>query len=473
MINLIQRDKYKYVIDSHDSKEKCVVFANTELLPDAQDDALKQLENVSKLPGIIYPAIGMPDIHGGYGFPIGGVAAFDLDKGVICPGGVGYDINCGVRMYSTNKNISHFKENNNILDSLYKAIPSGLGSSSRFKLSNKEILEVLMFGAKWCVKNGMGTEKDLKRIEDGGSSMFGDPDLLSKRAIDRGMLQLGTLGSGNHFIELQYVDKIYDREFADFLGLKENTVTLMIHTGSRGLGYQVCDDYLKIIQNSKDLVKTQVNDRQLVSVPVNSKTGKDYYGAMMAAANYAWANRQKIGFHVENTLQSIFTKQNFQMDLIYDVAHNLARRESFYYKRRFSDMMVHRKGATRALPPGDINLPEEFQKFGQPVIIPGDMGTYSYILKGVANDPGLSFYSVCHGAGRRLSRKQAIKQLDQEKILSYLRSKEIKLIAASKKSILEEAPVAYKNINRVIDVIKGVGLADTVARMKPFGVIKG
>lgn len=463
---------YCYHLPADSNHGKCLLFATADLLPGAGDRALDQLVSVSRLPGLIGSAMAMPDIHQGYGFPIGGVAAFERNSGVISPGGVGYDINCGVRLYNLGLLREDFAPHcAAAVKSIFQSIPSGVGAGSRFPLKRKDLLDVLASGARWCVRNDFGSADDLESIEDGGWSALADPDLLSDKALERGMAQLGSLGGGNHFIELQYVDQIIDPTGAERLGLYLGGVTLMIHTGSRGLGYQVCSDALVELRKHRDLIPAAADTPELVSVPVRSAPGERYYRAMMTAANYAWANRQKIGHHAVQALRAVLG--DVQAKLVYDLGHNLARIEEVETPDGIREAMIHRKGASRALPPGDIMLTEKYRDLGQPVILPGDMGRASWVLLGSSGNGQLSFSSVSHGAGRRLSRKQAAETLRQKDVLTGLNEQGICLMAASRRSIIEEAPVAYKNVDDIMEVVTGCGLARSVARLKPLGVIKG
>lgn len=447
----------------------CLVFATQDLLPGEGDGALAQLAGVARLPGLLPPAIAMPDLHEGYDFPIGTVAAFDLARGVISPGGVGYDINCGVRLYATDRAADEFRARvKPALAALARAVPSGVGTGSRFRLPRKDLLDVLALGAKWCVKKGMADAADLARIEEGGASLAADPDLLSPRALERGEAQLATLGSGNHFLELGHVEKVFDAEAARAFGLSEGMATLLLHTGSRGLGHQVCTDFLEAMKRGG-----AGSGGAPGCAPIDSPLGRDYYRAMMAAANYAWANRQRIGYHLIEALAALFGKAGFRARLVQDVSHNLARREEVLHLGKRVEAMVHRKGAVRALPAGDPALPPDLLAIGQPVILPGDMGSASYVLVAAPDAGRVSFSSVCHGAGRRLSRKRALAELDPRAVLDGLARSGVTLHAGGKDAIREEAPAAYKDIDRVVATVTGAGLARVVARLRPIGVLKG
>lgn len=454
-----------------------IIYTDRELVKALRSDgSLKQVANVAYLPGIVKASMAMPDIHQGYGFPIGGVAAMDAENGVISPGGVGYDINCGCRVITSKLLAADIKKDLEFLiNELYRTIPCGVGGTGRFHLSTKEVKGVLKKGSLWTIEKGLGEEVDLESTEDYGVMESADPSTVSDYAIKRGQDQLGTLGSGNHFLELDRVETIYDKETATHFGLFENQVIIFIHSGSRGLGYQICDDFLhQMVKHLSDL-PFALPDRQLACAPINSSMGKRYFSAMSCAANYAWANRQVLmTLAIRATEEALhLAPKEHGMRLLYDVCHNIAKMESHTVNGKKIKLCVHRKGATRAFPAGHPALTETYRDTGQPVLIPGDMGTASYILVGQSGALKETFGSTCHGAGRVLSRSQAIKHLDKQKILSLLTSKGIEVHARGKKTLLEEAPDAYKDIDRVVSIVERAGISSRVARLIPMGVIKG
>lgn len=455
-----------------------IVYADNYLLQKMKEDrTLEQCINVAKLPGIYKFSIVLPDGHEGYGFPIGGVAAFDAEDGVLSPGGVGYDINCGVRLISTNLNYNEVKNKvQQLLDTIFRMVPSGVGSEGKIRLSQSQLDEVLMEGARWAVNNGYGWKSDIERCEANGCLVNADPSKVSSKAKSRGAPQLGTLGSGNHFLEIQIVDKIYDAEVAKAFNIREEgQVTVMIHTGSRGLGHQVCSDYLMIMERAARKYNLRFPDRELVYAPAKSKEADDYFAAMACASNYAWANRQLILHWVRESFEHVFKQsaESLGMTLVYDVAHNIAKLEEHKIDGATRKVYVHRKGATRAFPAGHVELPQEYRNIGQPVIIPGSMGTASYLLLGQPKAMDISFGSTAHGAGRMLSRAQALKQFKADEIIKELGSRGILVKAASRDGIIEEAPEAYKDIDRVAQVSHNVGIATLVARFIPIAVAKG
>jgi len=456
-----------------------LIYANESLLPGILNDkALEQVANVAFLPGIAKYSLAMPDIHWGYGFSIGGVAATDPDNGgVISPGGVGYDINCGVRLVRSDLTQDDLKPRLEILvNALFNNIPSGVGSSGNIRASAKDEEEIFLKGAAWAIKKGYGVEEDLEHTEDKGSIEGADPSKVSKRAYERGKDQSGTLGSGNHFLEIQVIDEIYDEKKAEAFGLFKGQVTVMIHSGSRGLGYQICDDYVKGMISCLGKYNIGVPDRQLAAAPLNSPEGRAYLSAMKCAANYAWTNRQCLMHLARNVFEKVFNKSwnSLGLGLVYDVAHNIAKMEKHVVDDKQKILCVHRKGATRAFPPGHIDLPEQYKYAGQPVIIPGDMGTVSYVLAGAPGAMQETFGSTCHGAGRRLSRSSATKACHGRQIDKELFNKSGIIVRAKTRTTLaEEVPEAYKDVNEVVDVVHGAGLSVKVARMRPLGVIKG
>lgn len=454
-----------------------LIYADEKLLKDIlEDKAAEQVANVAFLPGIVNYSLAMPDIHWGYGFCIGGVAATDPENnGVVSPAGVGYDINCGVRLLKTNFQLDEIKEKiKDLVYVLFNDVPSGVGSKGDIRVSEREEREILTKGAKWAVDKGYGVKDDLEATEDYGAIAGADPSAVSSRAYERGKAQSGTLGSGNHFLEIQVIDQLYDAKLCDYFGLTLGQVTIMIHSGSRGLGYQICDEYVKSMIHCLTKYNINVPDRQLACAPVNSPEAQSYIAAMRCAANYAWANRQCLMYLTRKAFEKVFKRswQNMGMDLIYDVAHNIAKLEKHKVDGKEKTLCVHRKGATRAFPPGHPDLPARFQKTGQPVIIPGDMGRNSYLLVGTEK-AAETFYSTCHGAGRLKSRTEATKTINVGALLKDLESKGIFVKASGHGTIAEEAPQAYKDVNEVVDVVHNAGISKRVCRMRPLGVIKG
>ncbi|MDH7555808.1 MAG: RtcB family protein [Candidatus Methanosuratincola sp.] len=454
------------------------VYADSSLLEKmAEDLTLQQCANVAHLPGILKYSIVMPDGHQGYGFPIGGVAAFDAEEGVISPGGVGYDINCGVRLMLTNLDLNDVKPLlGKLIDTLFDMIPSGLGSKGGIKLTTSELNDVLDRGVEWAIEKGYALPEDATKCEEGGSMKTADSSLVSQSAKGRGSNQLGTLGSGNHFLEVQAVDKIYDQRAAKVFGIdREGQVVVMIHSGSRGLGHQVCSDYLHVMENAVSKYKIKIPDRELACAPANSREASDYFAAMSAACNYAWVNRQCIMHWTREAFRKTFGSdaERLGMRLVYDVAHNLAKREEHTVEGKKRLLYVHRKGATRAFPAGRTEIPAEYRGIGQPVIIPGSMGTASYLLLGGPNSLDLSWGSTAHGAGRFLSREAAIRKYWGSNVKRDLEERGIRLRAANIRVIAEEAPGAYKDVDRVASVSDALGIATLVARMVPLGVTKG
>ena len=443
-----------------------------------EDQSLLQVANVACLPGIVGNSLAMPDIHWGYGFPIGGVAAFEPDAGIVSPGGVGYDINCGCRLMTTRLMASEIHSKvKDVVCALFKDIPSGIGSTGNLHLSKSEEKDVAVRGAAWAVKQGFGDPADLEKTEDHGVLQGADPNVISDRALKRGQNQLGTLGSGNHFLEIQVVDQIYDTKKASLFNLFEGQVTVFIHTGSRGFGYQICDDFLK--EMNKHILAEQQSfhlpDRQLVFAKLSSGLAKRYRAAMACAANYAWANRQILMHWAHETLMKSLslTPRELGLSLLYDVCHNIAKTETHILDGKPVELCVHRKGATRSLPPGHPLLPEIYRSTGQPVLIPGDMGTYSYVLSGAEGAMKQSFGSCCHGAGRLLSRTQALKKAKGRMIHRELEDSGVFVMSRGKRTLKEEMPQAYKNISQVVEVVHQAELAKKVARLRPLGVIKG
>lgn len=438
-----------------------------------KDLSLEQVANVATLPGILEHSFAMPDMHQGYGFPIGGVAAMDPSHGVVSPGGVGFDINCGVRLVNSPFRYPEIKgKMETLMEGLYKAVPTGAGKSGRIKLSSKEIEEVLTKGSKWSLENGMGYSKDLESTEDRGFQKLADPEEVSQRAIKRGANQLGTLGSGNHFLEVDMVEHVFDEQVAEQFGLFKDQVCFMVHCGSRGLGHQVCTDFVSQMKPVMKKYDINLADRELACCPIQSSEGRSYIAAMAAAANFAFANRQCITHWIRQVVKKIFGS-NHSLELVYDVTHNMAKFESHLVDGVEKEVLVHRKGATRAFPAGRNELFNQFREFGQPVIIPGDMGRASYVLVGTQKALTETFGSVCHGAGRLLSRTQARKGRQSKDVVEQLKAKGVIAKASSREGLTEEVPEAYKSIDEVIEAVTSSGLARPVARLKPVGVVKG
>ncbi len=438
-----------------------LVFANERLL-DAirRDQSLEQAANIAMLPGIVGRALAMPDIHQGYGFPIGGVAAVDAEHGVVSPGGVGFDINCGVRLLSSNLTLNEVKPKlRELVHQLFRDVPSGTGQSGRLKISENDLNRILEKGPRWAIENDMGSEADLDHTEERGCIAGADPDAVSSRAKQRGRPQIGTLGSGNHFLEVQYVDEVFDETTAAQYNLSPNRIVLLIHTGSRGLGHQVCTDYVAQLDEAMRRYDLRVPDRQLACAPVHSVEGQRYLHAMAAAANFAWTNRQCIAHAARGAFKRVFG-QDTHLPVIYDVAHNIAKLETHNVDGKPKRVIVHRKGATRAFP-------------NQPVFIPGSMGTASYFLLGQDGAMRETFGSACHGAGRVMSRAAAKKGVTAKEIQKELESRGIIVESLTREGLTEEKPEAYKDIEAVVDVVHSAGLASRVARLRPIGVIKG
>jgi tRNA-splicing ligase RtcB (3'-phosphate/5'-hydroxy nucleic acid ligase) len=475
-MRLIEETPYRFRIDPvDDMRVPGIVYASRALLPEAGgDQALQQVADVATLPGIVEASYAMPDMHWGYGFPIGGVAATDIDRGgVVSPGGVGFDISCGVRLYAADLDRAELQPRlDALMDGLGHAIPRGMGTGAVWKLGGKDQLEkVMRGGSRYAVEQGHGVARDLDRCEDFGAVADADPGEVSDRAVKRGLHQVGSLGSGNHFLEVQVVDAVLDDSTAEAYGLRAGQVCVMIHCGSRGLGHQICSDHVRTMERAMQAYDIRVPDRQLACVPVESPEGQAYLGAMAAAANYARANRQLLG---EATRRVFSRVTDRGLDLVYDISHNLAKEETHEVSGEPRRLCVHRKGATRALPPGHPDLPADLRGVdgvGQPVLIPGSMGTASYVLTGVEGGP--AFASTCHGAGRMLSRHQAAKGVRGEELRDRLETQGIAVRGASWRGLAEETPEAYKDIDAVIEAATGAGLARPVVRLLPIGVVKG
>ena len=455
-----------------------LIYASEEMLKSIQDEQTpEQVANVAFLPGIINFSFAMPDIHWGYGFPIGGVAAMDVKNGVISPGGVGYDINCGVRLLRSNLSEAEVRTKiNQLVNELFNNIPSGLGSEGKIKISHKEMERLMVKGASWAVEHGFGSEDDLDVTEEGGRVEGADPSKISDRAIKRGMPQAGTLGSGNHFVEVQVVKEIFEPYIAGIMGINEvGQVLILIHTGSRGFGHQVCTDHLRVMEGAVSTYGIKLPDRQLACAPIESREGKDYLAAMACAANYAWVNRQCIAHWVRESFSRVFGKSAEELGIrqIYDVAHNIAKIEVHKVGGRSVKVCVHRKGATRAFPAGHKDVSQRYQEIGQPVLIPGDMGRCSFVAVGTEKAMEETFGSTCHGAGRVLSRGAAKRALKGRDVVRELQERGITVKAHSIPSLAEEASQAYKDVTEVIDVVHQAGICKKVAMAIPIGVIKG
>jgi tRNA-splicing ligase RtcB len=455
-----------------------LIYASREMLESIREEQTpEQVANVAFLPGIVGYSLAMPDIHWGYGFPIGGVAATDVKNGVVSPGGVGYDINCGVRLLFTGLSEAEVRPRiNELINELFHNIPSGLGSEGKIKVSQKELSQLMVEGARWAVKRGLGLEEDLDVTEEGGCLSGADPSKISDRAIKRGMPQAGTLGSGNHFLEIQVVKEIFDSYTASIMGISDvGQVLVLIHTGSRGFGHQICTDHLRLMGQAVSKYGINLPDRQLACAPIESKEGQDYLDAMACAANYAWANRQCIAHWTRESFGKVFGRspEKLGMRQIYDVAHNIAKIEEHMIDGRMAKVCVHRKGATRAFPAGHKDTPGRYKVIGQPVLVPGDMGRCSFVALGTEKAMAESFGSTCHGAGRVLSRGAAKRGVRGADIIRELKNRGITVKAESLSALAEEDPRAYKDITRVIDVVHQAGISRKVAMAVPMGVIKG
>ena len=454
-----------------------LVFASEKLMKQIERGAVEQLANVATLPGIYKYSIAMPDIHEGYGFPIGGVAAFDAYEGVISPGGVGFDINCGVRLIRTDLSENEVRPKlRQLVDTLFSNVPSGLGSRGKLRLTPQQLDEVILMGARWAVEHGYGWEKDLEHAEEGGMMEGADPSVISRRAKERGAPQLGTLGSGNHFLEVQVVDRIYDPEVAKVMGIiHEGQITAMVHTGSRGFGHQVADDYLRLMLSNIRNLDFRLPDKQLICAYANTELAQRYFKAMRGAANYAWANRQMITHWVRESFERVFGRsaEDMGMWLVYDVAHNIAKLEEHDIDGKRVKVYVHRKGATRSFPPGHPAVPRDYRDVGQPVLIPGSQGTASYLMVGTHQAMKESFGTTAHGAGRVMSRARAKRIYRGTQIVQMLAQRGIIVKPASFAVAAEEAPGAYKDVDEVVNVTHRAGIARLVARLRPIGVVKG
>jgi tRNA-splicing ligase RtcB len=462
----------------HDMRVDGIIYADDLLMSHIRkDQAVEQVANVATLPGIQGASLAMPDIHWGYGFCIGGVAATDPEEGgVISPGGVGYDINCGVRLLRSDMTVGEVRPVlEKLVNKLFENVPCGVGKSGKIRFTRNELKRLMVDGSRYVVGKDLGWLEDIEATEAGGALEGADPDRLSDRAIERGHDQCGTLGSGNHFLEIQVVDQVFDAQAAEVMGLAKDMITIMIHSGSRGLGYQVCDDSLLALRKAPAKYGISLPDRQLVCAPVHSPEGEAYLGAMRAAANFAWCNRQILTHLARKTLAEFFSKsaKTLGLQMIYDVAHNIAKIETYTTGGKQRTLCVHRKGATRAFPPGHPEVPEQYRQIGQPVLIPGDMGRASYVLVGQPAVMEETFGSTCHGAGRLLSRTAAVKAAQGRSIAKELAAAGIVARARGWSGLAEEQPAAYKDVDDVVHVVHEAGLSKKVCRLKPIGVIKG
>lgn len=480
-ITLQKIDKYRWRIPKNSMKGMRVdglIYANEKLLNQAKsDEAIQQVANVAHLPGIVKHSLAMPDLHWGYGFVIGGVAATDPKAdGVVSPGGIGYDINCGVRLVRTNLDISQLEgKTKNLVAKLFENVPCGVGSKGKIQLTVQEEKQMLEKGAQWSIDREYGHPHDLQYTEASGYLHDANAAAASKRALERGKNQLGTLGSGNHFLEVQVVDRIFYQEAADAMGLNVGNICVMIHTGSRGFGYQICDEHVKSWINVSERYGISLPDKQLASAPLNSPEGRDYVTAMACSANYAWNNRQCIMHLVRQTFTNFFdtSEDELGLELVYDVAHNIGKFEKHKVDGKERKLFIHRKGATRAFPAGHPEIPHKYQKVGQPVLIPGDMGTASYVLVGNHGAMEETWGTTCHGAGRVLSRRKAVELTKGRSIKDDLEKQGIYVRAEGRRTLQEEVPDAYKDVDEVVRVVDEAGLSRRVARLRPIGVVKG
>ncbi|MDH3780665.1 MAG: RtcB family protein [Nitrosopumilus sp.] len=474
----IGENQYQIDADSNlGMKVPVRIYADEPLLQKMLSDrTIMQAQNVASIPGIVSHSVVLPDGHEGYGFPVGGVAAMDAEEGMISPGGVGYDINCGVRLLRSNLTEqtvrSKLKE---LVTDLFSSIPSGVGSKGAVKLTHSELDEVLVNGVNWAIDHGYGSSDDSSVCEENGQIQNADPNAVSDKARKRGAPQLGSLGSGNHFLEVQKVAEIHDEEAANRMGIKEGTITILIHCGSRGFGHQVCSDYLRVAEQAMEKYDINLPDRELACVPNNSDEGESYRKAMFAALNFAWSNRQMLTHWTRNSFQRVFNQSESDLDmkLVYDVAHNIAKVEKHKIDGKERNLVVHRKGATRAFPANHNEVPSKYRDLGQPVLVPGSMGTASWVLLGQPNSMDLSFGSTAHGAGRTMSRSKARKNYTEENVKKSLNDNGIFIKALTRDGVVEEAPQAYKDVDAVVNVSHNLGIATKVAKLVPIGVIKG
>lgn len=477
-IDLVELNPYLWEIPkSGDMRVPGRVFASREFVERAgREKALEQVRNVACLPGIEIASLAMPDIHWGYGFAIGGVAAFNAEEGVISPGGVGYDIACGVRLVRSNLKAEDVLQRvPDLVHELSRSIPAGVGRRGDIHLSHEEMDKLMISGVPWAVSRGYGWPADVESVEDNGTFPGADPQLVSKRARERGFAQSGTLGAGNHFIEVQEVDSIFDHDAAEAFGVFKGQLCLMIHSGSRGLGHQICTEYVKVMGAAASRAGISLPDRQLACAPLGSTEASEYYAAMACAVNYARTNRQVMTHLARQSLEYILgsSAEKLGLDLVYDVSHNIAKFEEHEVEGKKMTLCVHRKGATRSFPAGHKDLPSRYRDSGQPVIIPGDMGTASYLLRGSAAAMELSFGSTCHGAGRVLGRRAARRAIKGHELKQQLEARGITVRAGSTAALAEEAPEAYKDVNEVVEICHRAGLSLKVAKLRPLGVVKG
>ena len=469
-------DEFRWRIPQHgEMRTDGLVFASDSLMARIKHDrALEQVRNVACLPGIVGNSLGMPDLHWGYGFPIGGVAGFDPEEGVISPGGVGYDINCGVRLLRSRLDADRVaKRMSKLADALYEAVPCGVGKArSDLRLDNATLDRCLTAGARWAVENGLGEPEDLEHTEENGCLPGADTSEVTPRAHGRGQKQLGTLGSGNHFLEVDRIAEVFDTELGDALGLHEGKIAVLIHSGSRGLGHQVCTDFLPVMKQAAKSHGIRLPDPQLACAPFRSDEGQRYFGAMRAAVNYAFANRQVIAHKTREAFASVFG-EGVKLEQVYDVCHNIAKLERHVVDGEEREVVVHRKGATRAFPPGHPLTPAAYRDVGQPVMVPGDMGRYSFVLVGTEGAWTETLGSSCHGAGRLQSRTKARQATRDRNVPKELAARGIEVRAASRRTVDEEYPEAYKDVADVVEVVGGAGIARVVARLEPLGVVKG
>lgn len=458
-------------------KVPVIIYADDQLLEKMMTDrTIKQAVNVSTIPGILQNVVVLPDGHEGYGFPVGGVAAMDAEEGMISPGGVGYDINCGVRLLRTNLKEQDVRPKlKELVNDLFNSIPSGVGSKGAIRLSNSQLDEVLVKGVQWAVDNGYGTKNDAEVCEENGHMDKADPNKVSDRARKRGAPQLGSLGSGNHFLEIQKVAEIHDEEAAKRMGIEQGQVTILTHCGSRGFGHQICSDYLRISEQALKKYNISLPDRELACVPNSSEEGESYRKAMFAALNFAWGNRQMITHWTRKSFERVFkqSEADLEMNLVYDVSHNIAKVEKHTIDGKQKSVVVHRKGATRAFPANKEEVPKKYRDLGQPVFIPGSMGTGSWILLGQPNSMNLTYGSTAHGAGRTMSRTKARQNYTESQVKKFLSDKGIEVKALTRDGIVEETPQAYKDVDLIVNVSHELGIATKVAKLVPIGVIKG
>ncbi len=470
----------EYIIEPDSTNEMNVpvrIFANESLIQKMLTDrTIWQATNVASMPGIVGHMAVLPDGHEGYGFPVGGVAAMDAEEGMISPGGVGYDINCGVRLLRTNLKEDDVRPKlKELVVDLFNSVPSGVGSKGAIKLSHSQLDEVLVRGVEWAVDNGYGSKHDAEVCEENGQMANADPNKVSDKARKRGAPQLGSLGSGNHFLEIQKVAEVHDEEAAKRMGIEEGQVTVLTHCGSRGFGHQICSDYLRISERALQKYNIKLADRELACVPNSSEEGESYRKAMFAALNFAWSNRQMISHWTRRSFERVFkqSESDLGMDLVYDVAHNIAKVEKHKIGKEEKEVVVHRKGATRAFPANKEEVPLKYRDMGQPVFIPGSMGTASWILLGQPNSMNLTFGSTAHGAGRTMSRSKAKRQYTESEVKQSLSDKGIFVKALTRDGVVEETPQAYKDVDAVVNVSHELGIATKVAKLVPIGVIKG